>query len=122
MRDKLLQITRYFVGFVAASGFLFGQLFNNSFSVGASQAGFAGVASAVMGHRRSKSGRIAAVLASAVGLVGVALDVHRYDTWLNIRGSHYAWELIGPFAVGMLGLAVLNAIKAKAGAGARVDE
>jgi hypothetical protein len=93
----LHSLARLYVIFVAASGFLFGQIFTGFFSLPATLAGVCGIAAASLSkspHRRTLVGGLC-----AASLVGVALDALHYYTQLAIPGNYYAWFLIGPYCL-----------------------
>lgn len=96
-----LSISAVLIGFVAASGFLFGQLFFGHFSFPASLAGVAGLACSFGAF--NMAGRPAwapawVAWAGIAALAGVAMDAAHYYLYLAIPGNYYAWALIGPFA------------------------
>lgn len=103
----LLHIARAYSVFVAAAGFLFGQLFFGTFEVGATLAGASGVAAGGLSWMNEGKPQLwpLVVLCSTVGIVGVGLDAWRYYAELNIPGNDYAWFLIGPLvaALGLIG-------------------
>jgi hypothetical protein len=104
----LLSITRAYVVFVGASGFLFGQLFFGQFSLAATLAGLSGVISGILGRRITTRARLLTSLVCAAGLAGVAMDAFHYYSELHIPGNYYAWFLIGPFAAGLVFIGYLN--------------
>lgn len=96
-----LSVAGVLIGFVAVSGFLFGQLFFGHFSFPASLAGFAGLACSVgaftMAARPAWQASWVA-WAGIAALVGVAMDAVHYYMYLAIPGNYYGWALLGPFA------------------------
>jgi hypothetical protein len=98
--DTFILICRIYAMFVAASGFLFGQLFFNTFDWPATIAGLSGLlAGALSGRAAAEVRRLAplVVILCLAGLVGVALDAHDYYAHYDIAGNYYAWFMIGPF-------------------------
>ncbi len=86
--------------FVAAAGFLFGQLFFNTFDWPATIAGVSGLlAGALSGRVGAEVRRLAPliVILCLAGLVGVALDARDYYAHYDIPGNYYAWFMIGPY-------------------------
>lgn len=104
-----LTVSALYAGFVAISGFLFGQLFVGHFSIVASVVGVAGItaaAGALMLANRSGHTPPWVQWSSLVALIGVIADAANYYLYLAIPGNYYAWGLIGPFAacLGFIGL------------------
>lgn len=97
-----LILSALLTGFVAISGFLFGQLFVGHFSVIACVVGFAGLASAVGAIRLaggSGPGPRWVKWACLAAVLGVIADAADYYLHLAIPGNYYAWGLIGPYAL-----------------------
>jgi hypothetical protein len=89
------------LGFVAASGFLLGQLFFGMFSVSATLAGCGGLVAAVGAAGMAVGAAWAprwAFWPAAGALLGVVLDVAQYHLYAAIPGNYYGWMMIGPFA------------------------
>lgn len=104
----ILFVSAVFLGFVAAAGFLFGQLFSGDFSMGSTLAGVGGLVCAAFALRMAKHpGRPSAgvYVACATALLGVAMDTARHYMYLDIPGSYYAWPIIGAFAACVVALA-----------------
>lgn len=100
--DTLLVFLRGYVIFVAASGFIFGQMFFNNFAWGATLAGVFGIISGILGGKfvhnsllRSKT----IIACCILSLCGVALDANNYYANLNSSGNYYAWFMIAPFCL-----------------------
>jgi hypothetical protein len=101
----LLIVLRGYVIFVAASGFIFGQLFFNYFTWGATLAGVFGIISGFFGGKFShkKLLRSKTIIACCIlSLSGVTLDPYNYYAKLNIPGNYYAWFIIAPFCLILL--------------------
>ena len=96
-----LTLSALYTGFVALSGFLFGQVFLNSFSLVSSFVGIAGLATSV-GAFKLASGQGPApawiMWASFLALLSATADAANYYMRLAIHGNDYAWEIMGPFA------------------------
>ena len=107
----LLTIAGLYALFMAASGFLFGQLFFGRFSLSASIAGIGGVIAALSCLGVVGRGSRAASLAfwsALVALIGVAFDATNYYLYLNVPGNYYAWALIGPFCFALIVIAFFS--------------
>lgn len=99
--SAFLVISALFIGFVAATGFLFGQVFSGHFSVAATLAGVGGMFCAAFALRMSRNpiwASASVYLVCVVTLLGVALDAVNYYMHLATPGNYYAWTIIGPFA------------------------
>jgi hypothetical protein len=96
-------ICRLYVIFIAAAGFLFGQLYFASFEWPATVAGIFG--------RRS----FAVITLCIASLIGVTVDAYQYYAHQDISGNYYAWILVGPYSVCLL------LIIWKVGSGRRYD-
>ena len=103
--DTLLTVIRGYVIFVAAFGFIFGQMFFNNFAWGASLAGVFGIISGIFGGKfayktllRSKT----IIACCILSLGGVSLDAYNYYANLDSPGNYYAWFMIGPFCFALL--------------------
>jgi len=100
----LIDAARFYLVFIGASGFLFGQLFFGDFSIAATMAGVSGILAGALswlGFKMSRYPRLV-TLCCTTGLVGVGLDVYRYYSVDHVSGNSYAWFLIGPFAICLL--------------------
>lgn len=99
----ILSISRAVVAFVAAAGFLFGQLFSGTFTLGASLAGFMGIAACALSLLSEGKPLLSGFLlvCCAASVAGVGLDVWRYYTELDSPGNYYAWFLVGPYLVAL---------------------
>ncbi len=106
---NLLRLARAAVAFVAASGFLFGQLFFGVLEWHAMLAGCAGLLAVLASLRIDRGGRLvplAAILACAAALVGVGIDAQDYYSRYRANsGSYYPWVLMAPFILGLLVIA-----------------
>jgi len=103
--DTLILICRFYVIFVAASGFLFGQLFFANFDWPATIAGVFGLLSGVLSGNfvtNSRARSYVVILFCLASVVGVAFDAYNYYAHLDIPGSYYAWFMIGPFCLCLL--------------------
>ncbi len=108
-----LKVAALFTGFVAFSGFIFGQAFAGSFSWVASWVGVCGLATAVGAFKLAAGpGQAPAwiIWVSALALLGLGADVINYYGRLIRPGSYYAWELMVPFAacIAFVGLTALR--------------
>jgi len=95
-----LSVAALYTGFVALSGFLFGQIFFGHFSFVASVAGVAGLVASAGAFLLAKHANPAptwVMWSSFVALLGVAADAANYYINLAIPGNYYAWALIGPY-------------------------
>ncbi len=101
-----LSISRALVAFVAASGFLFGQLFFGTFELHATIAGVAGLLAVLLGLVPARAGKGPAALAALCCLAALAaagVDVADYYRDYNPNsGSYYPWILVAPFCIGLL--------------------
>lgn len=95
-------IARKFVLFLAAAGFLFGQIFTGSFSIGGTMAGIGGLVAGILVGSSSAQARRAALAGSVIGLAGAALHVMEYYATANVPGNYYPWFLTLPFAAGLV--------------------
>ncbi len=98
--DTVKLLASIYVIFVAATGFLFGQVFAGHFSVAATLAGVAGLWAGVRGLGAKANGAKASpptLWICLAAVAGVAMDAVEYYTKLNIPGNYYAWFMIGPF-------------------------
>jgi hypothetical protein len=100
----LIDAARFYLAFIGASGFLFGQLFFGDFSIVATMAGVSGILAGALSWPGFKVSRYPwlVTLCCSTGLVGVALDVYHYYSEDHVPGNSYAWFLIGPFIVCLL--------------------
>lgn len=108
-----LNLCRACAIFVAASGFLFGQLFFGQFEFAATLTGVFGLAAAIFGLGKSNLSTTRAwiiTLSSVLALVGVGLDAYDYYSREHWSGTYYAWILVGPyaFAVVSIGIHAIN--------------
>ena len=98
--DTLLIVLRGYVIFVAASGFIFGQMFFNNFAWGATLAGVFGIISGFLGGKFARKTLLrskAIITCCIISLGGVSLDAYNYYANLNSSGNYYAWFMIAPF-------------------------
>ena len=93
---------RKVVLFLAAAGFLFGQIFVGAFSIGGTLAGVGGLLAGLLVGSGSARARRAALAGSAIGLIGAALHVTEYYATANMPGNYYPWFLTLPFAAGLV--------------------
>jgi hypothetical protein len=117
--SAFLFVSALFIGFVAASGFLFGQLFSGHFSVAATMAGVGGVFCAAFAFRMSRNASWASATvywACAASLIGVVLDAANYYKHLATPGNDHAWHIIGPFAACTVAVATVASQRRAAGA------
>ena len=104
--ESLLSVARMAVIFVAASGFLFGQLFFGRFEYLDTIAGLSGVLAGLCTFFQS-AGRKAihyATIGVAIvsGLGAGAHAVEYYTARSPTTGSYYPWFMIGPYLAGLL--------------------
>ena len=111
----LFNILRGYVIFVGGSGFLFGQLFFNNFSLAASLAGFGGVLAAILGWpATNRPGLNSLIVFCAIaGMIGVGMDAYHYYTKLNSSGNYYAWFMIGPYTLFLFVIGLCAALARK---------
>ncbi len=116
--DIILTLSRGCIIFVAASGFLFGQLFFGRFEVLATTIGVSGIAAALLGLAKTKlkKNRALIILAlSAISLIGIGLDATEYyRTHSTNSGSYYPWILVDPYCISLFlitGHAIKNIYK-----------
>jgi hypothetical protein len=98
-------VCRLYVIFVAASGFLFGQLYFASLEWPATAAGIFGVLGGMLsGGFDGDSARRSLMVTTfcIASLIGVACDAHQYYAHQQIPGNSYTWILVGPFSVCLL--------------------
>ena len=103
--DTFILICRFYVIFVAAAGFLFGQLYFAIFEWPATIAGVFGLLSGGLSGKfvtNSRARSFAVILFCFTSVVGVAFDAYNYYAHLNIPGNYYAWFMIGPFCLCLL--------------------
>lgn len=97
----MLILCAVFIVFQAAVGFLFGQLFAGHFSLAATLAGGAGLATAAGALQlaaRPAGTATWVALAAVLTLAGVTLDIGSYYLFENIPGNYYPWLLVAPYA------------------------
>jgi hypothetical protein len=107
VKEKLMLALRllshFVVLFVAAAGFLFGQLFNGHFSVVATAAGLGGLGAGILGLFTNSSAIRKIVVGSAtVGVLGALFHVYDYYSSSSLQGSYYPWFLTGPYLICLL--------------------
>ena len=103
--DTLLIIVRGYVIFVAASGFIFGQLFFGNFELGATLAGIFGLLGGALSGQFSRKTSLRSLIVIVfcfISLCGVALDVYNYYANSHVPGNYYAWFMIGPYLAFMI--------------------
>ena len=104
---SLVAIASTYTIFVSLFGFLFGQMFFAYFSFSASIAGVMGVLAGISGlliSLTNKAHRFA--LWSAIAcLFGVAFNAGEYYSNLHASGNYYAWQMVGPLCLALLGIA-----------------
>lgn len=94
-----LRWSRIVVLFVAAAGFLFGQIFNGTFSLAGTLAGIGGL---LAGTIRGAARRGLVLAGCVMGLAGAALHAWEYYSAPQVSGNYYPWFLTLPFAAGLL--------------------
>jgi hypothetical protein len=103
----LTEACRMVVLFVAAAGFLFGQLFAGDFSIGATLAGVGGVTAGILMTFRFHFILLrVTVIGCAAGLLGAGIDVYDYYSTPHAPGNYYPWFLTAPFAVALIFIAL----------------
>jgi hypothetical protein len=103
--QPLILISRVYVIFVAASGFLFGQMFFGRFDWPSTIAGIVGVLSGASSGRFIGSSRLRSntvILLCLASIAGVGFDAHQYYEKYDIPGNYYAWFLFGPYCLFLL--------------------
>ena len=100
----LLNIARGFTIFVAAAGFLFGQVFFGIFSIVDTVTGVSGVLAGGLSWLpyRNLFMRLVVTICCLTALVGVGLDAYTYYTKYHCPGNNYGWFLQIPFIVSLL--------------------
>ena len=101
-------LCRGYVIFVAASGFLLGQLYFNTFELPATLAGVYGLLAGALSGRYAEPFRLRrflVFLCCLASLFGVALDAYGYYQNSQHSGSYYAWFMIGPFVACLIFIA-----------------
>lgn len=114
----LLLLAGLLLGFVAASGFLFGQVFAGKYMVGACLAGLGGIGCAIAALRMAVEQSWSPTwvrMASAITLLGVALDAAQYYQSAAMAGNYYGWGLIAPFALCAAGVAWVSSARRRRG-------
>ena len=94
-----LSVAALFTAFVTFSGYIFGQLWFNEFSVVHTVIGVAGlVASAgvVRLEARPYAAPAWSMWSSLVAVLGIVADATTYYVSLKSPGNSYAWEIQGP--------------------------
>jgi hypothetical protein len=94
------ELSRVIVLFVAAAGFLLGQLFTGDFTLAATLAGVGGVLAGALATARPL--RRVVLLGCALALVGAALHIFDYYSVPQLPGNYYPWFLTGPFIAAAL--------------------
>ncbi len=103
--EIILYIIRSFVIFIAASGFILGQLFFGSFSLGATAAGSFGVVAAILGGKFSASSitRVYIVIIFCVAsIIAILFSAYNYYANLNIPGNNFGWHLKVPYIASLI--------------------
>lgn len=98
--ETLLNIIRGLVAFIAASGFLFGQLYFGTFSWAASATGLFGLLAAILGGKFGTSSLKKAyivILSGAASTIGILFSAYNYYAHLDIPGNSFGWELKAPY-------------------------
>jgi len=109
MRSNLLTVARVYVVFVAAAGFLFGQVFFADFKVIATLTGVFGVLAGAFPPKQFERSSIVGMLvfvSSVVSIVSVAVDAYQYYTSPHAPGNSYPWLLTSLFAIGLCTIAI----------------
>lgn len=105
--NALLLLVRGYVVLVAAAGFIFGQFFFATFSIGETVAGVFGVIAGLLGSVKDNPMRNRVVIiACAAAIAGVGIDAYHYYKFLDTPGNDYSWGLIGPFIMGLIFVAI----------------
>ena len=109
MRSTFLAVARVYVVFVAAAGFLFGQVFFADFRVIATLAGVFGVLAGALPSRQIDRSPIVGLLvfvSSVVSIVSVAVDAYQYYTSPHAPGNAYPWLINSLFVAGLCAIAI----------------
>ena len=96
---------RGYVIFVAAFGFVFGQIFFNNFAWGATLAGVFGIVSGLFSSKFAHKTLLRAKIIIACclsSLCGVSLDAYNYYANLKSPSNYYAWFIIAPFCFALV--------------------
>lgn len=105
--NVLLLFVRGYVVLIAVAGFMFGQFFFATFSIGETVAGVLGVFAGLLGSAKDSSMRNRVVIiACATAIAGVGVDAYHYYKYLNMPGNDYAWGLVASFVVGLIFIAI----------------
>ena len=103
--DAWLLILRIYIVFVAASGFIFGEMFFDTFEWSATITGVFGLISGFLGGKFARKAVLRAkiiITCCFLSLCGVALDAYDYYANLDIPGNYYAWTMIGPYCIALM--------------------
>jgi len=114
--DSIFDIACGYVIFVAAAGFLFGQLFFAHFDIPATVVGVCGVLAGSLCLIQKRIHIVPNViinLFSVGALAGVCMDAYGYYANYHSPGNYYAWFMIGPFCVAVVLVAYMANRKRK---------
>ena len=103
--ETLLLALRVYVIFIAASGFVLGQIFFGNFAWDATLVGVFGIISGVFSGEFTQKTLLRAKIIIAcclLSLCGVSLDIYDYYANYNVPGSRYSWFLITPFCLALV--------------------
>ena len=109
MRSTFLAVARVYVVFVAAAGFLFGQVFFADFKVIATLTGVFGVLAGAFPPKQIERSPIVGLLvfvSSVVSIVSIAVDAYQYYTSPHAPGNAYPWLIHSLFVVGLCVIAI----------------
>ena len=105
--NMLQLLVRGYVVLVAAIGFIFGQLFFSTFTVRETIAGVFGVIAGLIGSRKGNTLLNGIVLfACGTAIAAVGADAYSYYNGSHVQGNDYAWELLAPFIIGLIFIAM----------------
>lgn len=109
IRSTLLAVAHVYVVFVAAAGFLFGQVFFADFKVIATLTGVFGVLAGSFSPKQIERSHFVGLLAfvsSVISIVSVAVDAYQYYTSPHVPGNSYPWILTSLFVIGLCAIAI----------------
>jgi hypothetical protein len=95
-------ISRVIIILLGLFGFIFGQLFFNSFSLGSTMAGVFGILAAVLVGKPIMAFKIKIYLVIAfsfLSITGITIDAFNYYIYLNTPGNNFGWHLVAPYIV-----------------------
>ena len=103
--NNFINLSRIVIIFIALSGFIFSQLYFNSFSIGYTLAAIFGILAAVLAGKPINAFNIKAHLVaifSFLSIIGISIEAYNYYMFTSIPGNSFGWHLIAPYIICLL--------------------